>query len=129
MPITCCRDKEMRVCLTLGISMLWSATSVFAQNYSGPRCLAGFCLDKEVPARQLLSRLESPRRSAPYCFKSADGASIYFDIVESALVVGDILLSDFGNCLHASVSTTSARLRQWETEHNIRLGSPVSEVV
>lgn len=120
------------ILLALALSV---GTVANAQKYSGPNCLGPFCIDRNVPARNLFKQLgppaPRPSRLFPYCYQSQDGKKfLYVETFDSEPdVTAEVFLSDFPNCIHARKKQTTEDLGAWTTREGIRLGSPEADVV
>ncbi len=66
-----------------------------------------------------------------FCFASVTGNGfVWFDrMAHGNQLIGDILLSDFSNCIDQKTNITKERLEDWKTERVIGLGSKEQEVI
>ncbi len=104
-------------------------------GYSGPRCIAGFCLDgkKSLLAIELASRYGRLATGGVYCYRVPEqNVYVRFDAThgEPAEIV-EIFVSAKQNCL-ASFSETilpKARFPSFETAEGVRLGDAEEKVL
>lgn len=103
------------------------------QSYAGPNALGLFRIDRDVFVRSLFERLGQPTttKSNHFCYQSRSANSyLWFDrMAHEPGQVGDLLLSDFPNCMDRPVQVVSEDLGAWKTEEGIRLGSTAEEVL
>jgi len=115
------------------LTLLFSITGVSAQEYSGPKCLGSYCMNRNASTRSMFNRIGVQRQSAPnlYCYVEENGAAfLYFEAIDSEPhIVGDVFLSPSPNCAHMRVHRTSAELRSWKTREGIGLGSAEADVL
>ena len=99
--------------------------------YSGPLQLGLFAIDRSVSLSSLFKGLGPPPRSWRYCYSSPAGGAFLAiaGIHEESGKAGEVLLSDFPNCLHMPVKVSAADLREWRTPEGIGLGSTEEEVL
>jgi hypothetical protein len=113
--------------------LLFSITAVSAQEYSGPKCLGPYCIDRNASIRSMFNRIGAERQSAPnlYCYAEGNRAAfLYFETIDSEPhIVGDVFLSASPNCVHMPVHRTAAELHSWKTREGISLGSAEAAVL
>ena len=120
--------------MTKGIllAILLTVAGTLAGEYSGPKCLGPYCLNRRTSDRSLFKRLGiTTHTSEPnlYCYQSQSGVFLYFETVDSEPhAVGDVFLSKFPNCMHMRVHDTPTNL-MWKTDEGIGLGSNQEDVL
>jgi hypothetical protein len=100
--------------------------------YTGPTCLGPYCFDRVVLLRTLFKRLVRPAaESEPVCFQSQDGQTFLggSNRLDSSRIAGEVLLSDFPNCVKFPIQLTTDNLLAWKTKEGIGLGSSEEEVL
>ncbi len=100
--------------------------------YSGPKCLGTFCIDRKTAVRKLFGQLGSPARKAePFCYESQGRqTSLYILTIDTEQdVAGEVMISDFSNCMHKARQITTSDLYAWKTPEGIGLGSREIDVV
>jgi len=99
--------------------------------YSGPLRLGPFAVDRDVSLSSLFNILGPPARFWRYCYRTRTGEA--FLAIEAIHTepdkAGEVLLSDFPNCMRMPVGVTAADLREWRTPEGIGLGSSEGEVL
>lgn len=105
-----------------------------AQSYKGPLTLGPFRIDRDISMKSLFEDLGHPSKVAgdTFCYQQ-EGNRAYLVLtrmaeVYDASVAGDVLLSNFPNCLDRPVQVTSDDLATWRTEKGIRLGATTEDV-
>jgi len=96
------------------------------RKYSGPRCLGSFCVTTNVPSSRLFKQLGKPAKGKDvFCYRAQDGRTfLYVETIHSDPdTAAEVFLSDFPNCMHLPVKTTTNELRNWKTPEGIGLGS------
>jgi hypothetical protein len=116
--------------------LLFANSSSGMQRYSGPKCLGPFCIDPMMTRvsklfKQLGSSKQPGSQLATYCYQSKDGrAFLFIEIIDSEPdIAGDVLLSDFPNCVHLPTRLTADDLHAWKTLEGIGLGSLETDVL
>jgi len=112
--------------------LLSSESHASDPRYTGPACLGSFCVDRAISARNLFEKLGQPAtKSGPFCFQSRDGrAFLYVGLIHAIPGrVGDVLLSDFPNCVSRPRQNTQNDLLAWKTKEGIGLGSSEEDVL
>ncbi len=114
-----------------------SCISLSNIEYSGPQCLGPLCKGQPQPSAGLFRRLGLPLGTKPtegyYCFNSKDGRAFLsvwtgrnYDWPPEEV---EVVLNDFGNCMHMPEILTTEDLHTWQTTEGIRLGSSEEEVL
>src|SRR3954469_21419783 len=115
------------------LMFLFSITGVSAREYSGPKCLGPYCVNRNASTHSMFNRIGVQRQSAPnlYCYAEENRAAfLYFETIDSEPhIVGDVFLSPSPNCAHMRVHRTRAELRSWKTGEGIGLGSAEADVL
>lgn len=108
-------------------------TAALAQEYSGPKCLGSYCLDRKISDHSLFNRIGVQPESAPNlrCYEApGKGAFLFFETFDTEPHnVADVLLSTFPNCMHMKVHPSSGDLLSWKTPEGIGLGSTEADVL
>jgi len=90
-----------------------------AQEYSGPKCLGSYCLDRKISDHCLFNRIGVQPESARNlrCYEEpAKGAFLFFETFDTEPHnVADVLLSTFPNCMRMKVHLSSGDLLSWKT--------------
>jgi hypothetical protein len=100
--------------------------------YRGPDCLGPFCVGRDLPLRMVLKQLGQPAtKGQPFCYQSQDGQTFLWltGMADGSGRVGDVLVSDFPNCLHRIKHVTAEDVRAWKTKDGIGLGSSREDVL
>lgn len=104
-----------------------------AQRYAGPKSLGPFSIQRNTSIFTLSKRLGKPAHmnSDYFCYQSED--KIGFLVVTRMAggtrnAVGEVMLSDFRNCLNRPLQIAHENLRKWKTREGIGLGSSKEDV-
>ncbi|MBZ5534483.1 MAG: hypothetical protein LAO31_00890 [Acidobacteriia bacterium] len=114
---------------------LWGVGSAGKPVYTGPNALGPFRIDKDISMNSLSEKLDRPPKVArdTFCYQSEDGRAylVLTRMVEvyDDKIAGDVLLSDFRNCIDRRVQLTSEDLLAWKTEKGIGLGNSSEDVI
>jgi hypothetical protein len=104
-----------------------------AQEYSGPKCLGSYCLDRKISDHSMFNRIGLQPQSAPNlrCYEEpGKGAFLFFETFDTEPhSVADVLLSTFPNCMHMKEHLSSGDLLSWKTPEGIGLGSAEADVL
>jgi hypothetical protein len=118
--------------ILFSLLILFSTGAAEQRKYSGPRCLGSFCVNANVPSSRLFEQLGKPAEGKDvFCYRSQDGRTfLYLKTFHSEPdTVAEVFLSDFPNCMHLPVRTTTKDLRTWKTPEGIGLGSSEKTVL
>lgn len=113
-------------------AIVLTVSAAVAQEYSGPKCLGPYCLDRKVSDHSLFNRIGVQPESAPNlrCYEEPKGAFLFFETFDTEPHnVADVLLSTFPSCMHMKVHLSSGDLLSWKTPEGIGLGSTEADVL
>ncbi|MBZ5535305.1 MAG: hypothetical protein LAO31_05055 [Acidobacteriia bacterium] len=105
------------------------------QVYTGPNALGPFRIDRDISMNSLFEKLGRPPKVArdTFCYQSKDSHAflVLTRMVEvyDDKIAGDVILSDFRNCIDRPVQVTEEALLTWKTEDGIGLGSTAQDVL
>jgi hypothetical protein len=118
--------------VSIAVAVLIASVAVAEEKYTGPKCLGPFCINRATTTNKLFQQLgRPPRRASFYCFQAENGRSFLnlATIHTEPAQVGDVILSDFANCMHTTPQITSDDLQSWKTPEGIGLGSSEADVL
>lgn len=115
------------------LSVLLMLATVGAQDYSGPKCLGMYCMNRTLSDHTVFNKLGQHPSSAPnlFCYSAPEkGTFMFFETLDTEPhTVADVLVSSFPNCTHMKVHATSANISNWKTPEGIGLGSIEADVL
>jgi hypothetical protein len=105
-----------------------------AQDYTGPKNLGPFRIDKDVSMNSLFARLGRPSstKAETFCYRSAD-RKVFLTLtrmsaVYDETVAASVTLSSFRNCINRTVQITPDNLAGWKTDKGVGLASTEEQV-
>ena len=118
---------------TSALAALVSICQVAASGYNGPNGLGPFRVDRVTTLRVLFAQIGEPKavKASHFCYRSRDSRGfLWIDrMAHEPSQAGDILLSDFPNCMDQDPNLTSRNLSAWKADKGIGLGSSEIEVL
>lgn len=101
--------------------------------YAGPDSLGPFRIDRGTTTAKMFQYVGEPKsqQSNHFCYTSAEPVTfMWLDrMAHEPSRVGDLLLSDFPNCIDRPRQSSIVPLASWKTEKGIGLRSAESQVV
>jgi hypothetical protein len=103
------------------------------RRYGGPHALGPFRIDRETPLQSLFAQLGEPAttKGNHFCYKSRDSKRfLWIDrMAHEPGHAGDVLLSDFPNCMDRPQRVTSEDLLTWKADKGVGIGSTEDDVL
>jgi hypothetical protein len=117
----------------LVVLSLLAGSLAAAQTYTGPKSIGPYTIQHDTPVQTLFEMIGKPARlsSDYYCYVSADRSTFLVLIRMAGMPtkVGEVMLSDFQNCVNKPLQVTKANLQAWKSKEGIGLGSSKEEVI
>jgi hypothetical protein len=117
--------------------ILWVCSYSYGQNradkqkYTGPNVLGPFHIDRTVSVRDLFHLLGQTSRfnKEGFCYRTNTTYFWFSEMAHNPTQVGNVLLSNFPNCMDSHIKISAVVLSEWRTEKGIKLGSTTQEVL
>lgn len=101
--------------------------------YRGPNSLGPFRIDRSMRLTSLLAALGRPRNPQAdiICFANKTSRAYLYvgRLAPDRRFAGEVMLTEFPNCMGVPVSPTRAAIRTWRTREGIGLGSTLAAVL